>query len=81
MSSEAQQNRIIKHNREKGRAKDSIITRVNRTFMVEMQVGIDMSRVFFMKIAIVSDGCKVIGNSFQTLGAPTEKACYNKKLL
>ena len=42
LSSEAQQNRIIKHNREQGRAKVSIRTRDNQTFMVEMQFGIDM---------------------------------------
>ena len=41
--SEAQQNRIIKHNREQGRAKVSIRTRDNRIFVVEMQFGIDMS--------------------------------------
>ena len=41
LSSEAQLNRIIKHNREQGRAKVSIRTRDNRTFMVEMQFGID----------------------------------------
>ena len=35
LRSEAQQNRIIKHNREQGRAKVSIRTRDNRTFMVE----------------------------------------------
>ena len=33
---------------------------------------------FFRKIAIVSDVFKVIGNSFQTLGAATEKACLTK---
>ena len=43
LSSEAQQNRIIKHNREQGCTKVSIRTRDNRTFMVEMQFGIDMS--------------------------------------
>ena len=44
LSSEAQQNsKISKHNREQGRAKVSIRTRDNRTFMVEMQFGIDMS--------------------------------------
>ena len=43
LSSEAQQNRIVKNNREQGRAKVSISTRDNRTFMVEMQFGIDMS--------------------------------------
>ena len=42
-SSEAQPNIIIKHNREQGSAKVSIRTRDNRTFMVEMQFGIDMS--------------------------------------
>ena len=35
LSSEAQQNRIIKHNREQGCAKVSIRTRDNQTFMVE----------------------------------------------
>ena len=68
LSSEAQQNRIIKHNREQGCAKVSIRTRDNRTFMVE----------FFRKIAIVSDVFKVIRSSFQTLGAATEKACLPK---
>ena len=42
LSSEAQQNRIIKHNREQGRAKVSIRTRDNRTFMVELQFGINV---------------------------------------
>ena len=43
LSSEAQQNRIIKHNREQGRAKVNIRTRDNRRFMVEMQFGINTS--------------------------------------
>ena len=43
LSSEAQQNRISKRNRKEGRAKVSIRTRDNRTFMVGMQFGIDMS--------------------------------------
>ena len=73
LSSEAQQNRIIKHNHEEGRAKVSIRTRDNRTFMVGMQFGIDVLS-FFRKIAIFSDVFKVIGSSFQTLGAATEKA-------
>ena len=51
----------------------SIRTRDNRTFMVEMQFGIDVL-CFFWKIAIVSDVFKVIGSSFQTVGAATEKA-------
>ena len=42
--------------------------------MVGMQFGIDMSSVFFRKITIVSDVFKVIGSSFRTLGAATEKA-------
>ena len=33
---------------------------------------------FFWKIAIVSDVFKVMGSSFQTLGAATEKACLLK---
>ena len=41
--------------------------------MVGMQFGIDVLS-FFRKIAIVSDVFKVIGSSFQTLGAATEKA-------
>ena len=53
LSSEAQQNRIIKHNREQGRAKVSIRMRDNRTFMVEIQFGIGVLS-FFRKIAIVS---------------------------
>ena len=73
LSSEAQQNRISKRNRKQGRAKVSIRTRDNRTFMVGMQFGIDVLS-FFRKIAIVSDVFKVIGSSFQTLGAATEKA-------
>ena len=40
--------------------------------MVGMQFGIDVLN-FFRKIAIVSDVFKVIGSSFQTLGAATEK--------
>ena len=43
LSSEAQQNRISKRNRKQGRAKVSIRTRDNRTFMVGVQFGIDMS--------------------------------------
>ena len=43
LSSEAQQNRISRRNRKQGRAKVSIRTRDNRTFMVGMQFGIDMS--------------------------------------
>ena len=46
LSSKAQQNRIIKHNHEQGRAKVSIRTRENRTFMVEMQFGIDVLSFF-----------------------------------
>ena len=42
--------------------------------MVEMQFGIDVLSFFSRKIAIVSDVFKVIGSSFQTLGAATEKA-------
>ena len=41
--------------------------------MVGMQFGIDVLS-FFRKIAIVSDVFKVIGSSFQNLGAATEKA-------
>ena len=33
---------------------------------------------FFGKIAIVSDVLKVMGSSFQTLGAATQKACLPK---
>ena len=73
LSSEAQQNRIIKHNREQGRAKVIIRTRDNRRFMVEMQFGINVFS-FFRKIGIVSDVFKVMGSSFQILGAATEKA-------
>ena len=43
LSSEAQQNRIIKHSHEQGRAKVIIRTRDNQRFMVEMQFGINMS--------------------------------------
>ena len=60
LSSEAQQNIIIKHNREQGCAKVRIRTRDIRTFMVEMQFRIDVLS-FFRKIAIVSDVFKVIG--------------------
>ena len=49
-----------------------IKTRDNRRFMVEMQFGIKVK--FFQKIAIVSDVLKVMGSSFQILGAVTEKA-------
>ena len=41
--------------------------------MVEMQFGINVLS-FFQKIAIVSDAFKVMGSSFQTLRAATEKA-------
>ena len=43
LSSEARQNRISKRNRKQGRAKVSVRTRDNRTFMVGKQFGIDMS--------------------------------------
>ena len=43
LSSEAQQNRISRRNRKQGRAKVNIRTRDNRTFMVGMHFGIDMS--------------------------------------
>ena len=43
LSSEAQQNRIIKHNREQGRVKVVIRARDNRIFMLEMQFGINVS--------------------------------------
>ena len=46
LSSEGQQHSIIKHNREQGRANVSIRTRDNRTFMVEMQFGIDVLSFF-----------------------------------
>ena len=45
--------------------------------MVEMQFGINVLS-FFRKIVIVSDVFKVMGSSFQTLGAATEKACLPK---
>ena len=41
LSSEAQQNRIIKHNHEQRRAKVIIRTRDNQRCMVEMQFGIN----------------------------------------
>ena len=43
MSSETQQNIIIRHNREQGRTNVIIRTRVHRRFKVEMQFGINMS--------------------------------------
>ena len=43
LNSEAQQNKIIKHSHEQGRAKLIIRARDNRRFMVEMQFGINMS--------------------------------------
>ena len=46
--------------------------------MVEMQFGIDDISFFSRKIAIVSDVFKVMGSSFQTLGAATEKALSPK---
>ena len=42
--------------------------------MVEIEFGINMSGVFFRKISIVSDVFKVMGSSFQTLGALIENA-------
>ena len=54
LSSEAQQNRISRRNCKQGRAKVSIRTWDNRTFMVGMQFGIDVLS-FLRKIAIVSD--------------------------
>ena len=70
--SEAQQNIIIKHNREQGRPQVIIITRDNRRCMVEMQFGINIF-FFFRKIAVALDVFKVMGSSFQILGAVTEK--------
>ena len=46
--------------------------------MVEMLFGINTSWVFFLKLAIVLDIFKVMGRSFQTLGATTEKVCLPK---
>ena len=46
LSSEARQNRISKRNRKQGHAIVSIRTRDNRTFMVGMQVGIDVLSFF-----------------------------------
>ena len=43
LSSEAQQNRIIKHNREQGPANVINRTRDHRRFMVGMQFGVNMS--------------------------------------
>ena len=51
LSSEAQQNRIIKHNREQGRAKVIIRTKDNRRFIMEIQFGINIILNFFRKIA------------------------------
>ena len=73
LSSEAQQNRIIKHNREQGRANVFTRTRDNRRYMAEMQFGINMYFIFFRKVAIVSYVFKVMGRSVQTLEAATEK--------
>ena len=53
LGSEAQQNIIIKHNREQGSAK-VVRTRDNQRFMVKIQFGINVLS-FFWKIAIVSD--------------------------
>ena len=70
LSSEAQQNRTFKHNREQGCAKVTIRTRGNRRFMVEINV-----LSFFLEgNYIVSDVFKVMGISFHTLGTVTEKA-------
>ena len=46
LSSEAQQNRNIKHSHEQGRAKVIIRTRDNRRFIVEMQFGINVLSFF-----------------------------------
>ena len=67
LSSEAQQNKIIKHSREQVRAKVIIRTRNNRRFMVKMQFGINVLS-FFRKIAVASDVFRVMGSSFKTLG-------------
>ena len=80
LSSEAQQNRIIKHNREQGRTKLIIRTRNHRIFMLEIQFGINVL-ILIRNIATVSDIFKVMGSSFQTVGATTEKACLPKSLL
>ena len=50
VTSEAQQSRIIKHNREQGRAKVIIRTRDYRRFMVEMQFGINV-------LSFLEDSC------------------------
>ena len=49
LSSEAQQSRIIKHNREQGRAKVITRTRDNRKFMMGMQIGITMYLWFLLE--------------------------------
>ena len=75
LTSEAQQNRIIKHNRKQGHEKISIRTRDNRTFIIYDGNAIwNKCLEFFRKIAIVIDVSKVMGSLFQTLGAATEKA-------
>ena len=74
LSSEAQQNRIIKHNREQGRAKVIIRTRGKPKIYGGNAIWNKYVLSFFRKIAIVSDVFKVIGSSFQTLGAATEEA-------
>ena len=60
LSSEARQNRISKRNRKQGRAKVNIRTRDNRTFMVGMQVRIDMSWVCFIVIESHSFGKQLL---------------------
>ena len=49
--------------------------------MLEMLFRIINNIEFFRKVAIVSDVFKVMGSSFQTLGAATEKACLPKLCL
>ena len=49
LSSEVQQTKIFKHNREQGRVKVIIRMRDSRRFMVEMQFGINMFLAFFGK--------------------------------
>ena len=73
-----QQNRIIKHNRKQGRAKVSIRNEGQPNIYGGNASWNRYVLSFVRKIAIVSDVFKVIGSSFQTLGAATEKAYLPK---
>ena len=72
-----QLNRIIKHSHETGTRK-SHYQNDGQPKIYGANAIWNKCLEFFQKIVIVSDVFKVMGSSFQTLGAATEKACLPK---